>query len=177
MNIKILINAIFSIVIFIFQLSFLNSLPLYFHYISAVLITIVFVLSIGGIRDAFWWVIFFGVLADLYSFSVFGVYIISYLTVLFVLNLLLNNFFTNRSLYSFFILTIIAILIFEILSYLLIYLFSFIFNSEFLFDINLYLFIQIIIKIFVNLVAVMLIYYILNFISKKLKPVFLFYRK
>ena len=170
---KIFFNIILIISLTIFQLSFVSGLPSWLHNVNFVLVILLFVLVLGGLKSALWTAIGTGFLLDVYSFLPFGFYLINLFAALIFANFLLAHFFTNRSLYSFFALTFFLTVFYELVLRSLIY-FSlaikkgadfFIFSKEFWINISL--------QIILNLLAVFVLFYSINFISHKLKPVFL----
>jgi hypothetical protein len=85
-------------------------------------------------------------------------------------NFFIVKFFTNRSLYSFFALTFLTTIFYNIILNLINYLASyksatFSFNKIFLVSLGG--------QIILNLFSALIIFYIVNFISNKWKPVFL----
>jgi len=88
--------------------------------------------------------------------------------------LLLVNFFTNRSLYSFLALVLFASFCYRFLRIIFVYLFDFWgqYNSIFFFSKEFW--IKQVFAIGLDLAVTAICFYLLNLVSKSLKPVFLF---
>ncbi len=111
--IKIFFNALFIIILVVFQISFIDGLPTYFNNLNLPLVTLIFILVLGGLNPAFWWSLGIGFMFDIFSFMPFGLFTICYFLTIILTHFLLINFFTNRSLYSFLTLTFFATVSYE----------------------------------------------------------------
>ena len=166
---KIFLNFILIVFLAILQLSFIGGLPSLINKFNLILVTLVFILMLKNFKMALWWAIGFGWFLDIYSFSIFGVYLISLFLTVLIINFLLVNFFTNRSLYSFLAITFLIFVIYNIIFYLIFYLTGE--SVEVIFHQNFWLnFGQ---QLVVNILAALFLFYLINFMSKRLKPVFL----
>ena len=175
------LNILFSVVaiiaIIIAQLAFINGLPLHLANLNIVLIIIILLISLGSLEKTLWWAIGLGLLFDFFSFEPFGLYLSSlFITVLFM-RLLLNNFVTNRSLYSFLTLTFFGTLCFEFCVYAISYASRFFSRQDFILELTAGFWQQEAANIFVNLAAMVIIFYLVNFLSRRFRPVFLVRRK
>lgn len=169
---KIIYNIIFIIFLVIFQIAFINNLPARLNNLNLILVVLIFILSLINLNYAFVWVIGLGWLLSIFLFAPFGIHLISlFLTIIFC-NLLLISFFTNRSLYSFLVLVGLATIIYEFFLNSLNYLVD-LFSKENLLIINHSFWLDKISQLFLNLVATIIIFYFINFISKKFRPTFL----
>jgi cell shape-determining protein MreD len=170
---KIILNILLIFTLTFIQFSFISALPGWFHDINLLLIALIFILGLSGLNLALWWAIGIGIILDTFSFTPFGIYLFSLCLVVFLSNLLLINFFTNRSLYSFLALTLfIFVLYVFILSFVNYFLRLFNFDADYfpfsdIFGLNL------LAQIFWNLFFVVIIFYAINFISNRFKPAFL----
>ncbi len=88
-------------VFFIIQLSFANSLTGFFSGINFVLLYLIYVFIFYDLKTSLIVGLFSGFLLDLFSFYFFGVYSVSIIITIFIVNFLLLNLFTNKSIYSF----------------------------------------------------------------------------
>lgn len=171
---KILINIFFILTLLIFQLSFIGGLPFYLDQINFFFIVLIFILSLAGFKYAFWWSVFIGFFLDIISFGLFGVYLFSYLITIIIINYLYKNYFTDRSLYSFSVLITIALVFNQIIFKIIFYIFNPSFaisNDFFLFDKIFWL--NILFDLIVNFIAVFILFYFVNFLFSRLRPVFL----
>jgi cell shape-determining protein MreD len=103
------------------QLSLIFTLPDFFRQINLILIALIFTLFFFGFRAAVWAAIIGGFWLDLFSFSFFGLYLITLFLTALLTEKIANTWLTNRSLYSFLLLILAATvgynMIFGILSY------------------------------------------------------------
>lgn len=169
---KILLVILATLAIFL-QFSFIPALPSFFWSINLPLAIVLVFLIFFGLREAVLAAFFSGFLMDSWHFSPFGVYLFTFLVVIFLAQLILNNWLTDRSLYSFLALSVISSLAFNIFWSLLNFLFSFGrgTNTFFLFSWG---FIK---YSFFSIPWLLLIcgasFVFLSLVSRRLKPVFL----
>jgi rod shape-determining protein MreD len=155
------------------QFSFISALPFGLGNFNLALVALIIILMVSGFNISLWWAIGLGFLLDVYSFLPFGVYLTCFFLTILAANFLLSNFFTDRSLYSFMALIFLSSVCFNFLFYSFSYFWGtfgaepavVIFGKEFL--------INLVWQIFLNILAVFLLFYITNFVSKRLRPVFL----
>lgn len=173
MYLKFFLNFILIAVLALFQFSFISALPFGLSNFNFVLVMLIIVLMVSSFKTSLWWAIGLGFLLDTYSFLPFGVYLVCFFLTVLVMNFLLTNFFTDRSLYSFVALTCLSSICFNLFFYIFIYFWgvfggeaiAIVFGKEFL--------INFVWQIFLNVLAVFFLFYITNFVSKRLRPVFL----
>lgn len=176
MYIKIFLNLILVLFLFSIQVSFIPALPIYFSNINIILIFLVYILIIRDLDTSLKYAIAFGLLIDIFSFQQFGSYLLGFIFSLVIINFLLVNFFTNRSLYAFFALvafatilnlfftTIINNILFEFTG-----VFKIIYNKEF--------FLSALRQLVLNSIFMIFIFYLTNFLSNSFRPVFLVNKK
>ncbi len=162
------------ILLVLFQTGFIATLPRPFNYFNLVLSILIFITVLLNFRQALWFALFSGLILDMFSFSGFGTMAVVLLLVAVILNFLFKNFFTNRSLYSLVILGFLgnaAYILFLLIFNFLFFIFGAPDNlDKFLSRANIFgLLWQIIFS--VSFLAVMFL--VFNFVSKKLKSVFL----
>jgi hypothetical protein len=171
---KIFFNAFLLLAIIALQKGFVSSLPYFLTGTNLILISIVFILVVYGFRSAFFWTIGAGSILDIYSFIFFGNYLLSFLLVLLLINFLLVYLFTNKSVYSFLAMVFVAYVFFEIFYLFFYYLEVFLSKNDFNIIFNADFFQQKLFGLATTLFVSLLIFNSLNFLSNKLKPVFLF---
>ncbi|MBU1870593.1 hypothetical protein KKF17_00495 [Patescibacteria group bacterium] len=110
---KSIYNIILIVVLAIFQIAFINNLPARFDNLNLILVVLIFILILVNFNYAIIWAISMGFLLDIFLFSSFNSHLISLFFTITFSNLLLISFFTNRSLYSFLVLTGLATIIYE----------------------------------------------------------------
>ena len=172
MYIKIILNILLIMALAVVQLSFVSGLPGWLKFLNLILIALVFVLAVADLKLALWWGLGAGLLLDIFSFQPFGIYMVCLGLTLLAANFLSKNFFTDRSLYSFFALIFFSSFIFEFFFIFLNYLAQPSGGGEVAF-LNYNFWSSFLKQTIVNLAAVAVIFYALNFISKRLRPVFL----
>lgn len=170
---KIVLNIVLAIILAIVQIAFISGLPSWFSNLNLILIVLVFILGLIGFQSAWWWSLGLGILMDIYHFLPFGIFLISLSSAILLTNFLLTNFFTNRSLYSFLALTTLAGIFYNIILYFLSFISNFFNISGVFIKINSGVLVNELRGLAVNILAAIFIYYFLNLISARLKPVFL----
>ncbi|MFA6551048.1 MAG: hypothetical protein WCV41_00750 [Patescibacteria group bacterium] len=162
------------IAIFLLQAGFISALPVPFFYFNLPLVTLVPLMAAFSFSAALTAAMVFGVLADIHSLYFFGVNLISLLGTLFIARAALIKFFTNRSLYSYIFLTAIATVCFELIKNILLAVAD-IFSpaAAYLFTLTGEFFLTLGYKTAVNVIAIIFIFYGLNFFSRRLKSFFI----
>ena len=174
---RIIINIIFLLSLFVLQFAFVSGLPGWLNSTNLVLIVLIFLISMDKAILAFWWLLGLGFLMEMFSFLPSGVIIVSLSLVFLLVYTLLINYFTDRTLYTFFAITLIATLAYEMLLYSLNYIIAFMTRGDESFGLNASFWLQIMDGLAINLILVFLFYHTVNYLSKNLKPVFLIRRK
>ncbi len=105
----------------IVQFSWLNVLPSFFGAINLVLIILILTLFFYDFRSALGAALIGGFWLDLFSFNFFGYYLITLFITAILAAWILNSWLTNRSVYSFGLLLLLATIIYNIISGLLSY--------------------------------------------------------
>lgn len=102
--INILINIVSLIILGIIQVSFLATWVVPVSSLNLILSLVIFLTVIINYQKGLWLALGGGIFLELYAGSLFGITTLSLLLTVMGINLLFNNFFTNRSLYSLLIL-------------------------------------------------------------------------
>lgn len=176
MYLKIALNSAAVLLLAMVQIGFISALPGAWSDVNILLLGLVAVLFLFGTETAAGWAIGLGFLKDAFSFLPFGLYTLSFFLAFFLANFLLSNFFTNRSLYSFLALSASTIASFKLVLYSLAFVFNFfgLFKLDASFGKSFWLFEGT--SLLINLGLTVIIFYGLNFLSKRLKPAFLLTR-
>lgn len=172
---KIFLNLFFILLLGTLELSFVSGLPLGLNNLNLALVIFIFILITTGLDSALWWAFGVGVLMDAFSFLPFGVYTISLILGVLALKLILN-FFTDRSLYSLLAAIFLGTIAYEIIFNLVAYIITAASGQEFIQAFNKVFWGQEMYKVIFNMAGVLIIFYILNSLSNRLKPVFLIKR-
>lgn len=168
---QIIFLALFCLVLSALQFSFISSLTGAFNQINIGLIVMMFILFFFGFRLAAFFIFFFGAFMDIFSFQYFGFHLISLTIAALVAYIISENWLTNKSLYSFWVLCLVISLIYSFTAAIFAFLFSG-FQGEFIiFNFSFWrsLFYQSV----WNLLAASVFFNIFISLAKKFKPFFL----
>ncbi len=113
-----------SLIIVLIQLSFFNFLPGPWGRINIVLFFAIWFFIFNNFNKSLIFTLIIGFILDIFSFYPFGIYSISFLLTLILANFIWNNFFTNRSIYSFLSITAVFSIFFNLFLYFLMFLFE-----------------------------------------------------
>lgn len=171
MTVKIITHIILIISLAVAQISLISGLPGSLGNLNLALVVLIFILGFSGFASAASWIIGLGFLLEIFSFLPFGAYLLSLSLTVIVANFLLNYFFTNRSLYSFLALTGLATIIYEaIINF---FVFIFVETNSAVASVAGNFWLAALERIGENLLLVLVIYYIIHFLGRNFKPVFL----
>lgn len=109
---KYITNAILIFLAVLFQLNFINFLPPTLKFINPLLIIIIIIMITQDLKQSLIWCLVVGFFIDLYSFLNFGTYIFTYILTIIITYYLFQKFITNKTLYTFLVLTFFSSLIF-----------------------------------------------------------------
>lgn len=169
---KIFFHSVSVIILAAIQMSFIGSLPAHADNLNLMLVALVFILAMVGFDTALWWGLGAGLIMDIFSFSPFGIHMISFIVTIVVANFLLVNFFTNRSLYSFVALIFFSTFSFELSLNLSSYAIRKMSGFEFIEYGKIFWFNEAA-QLGMNIAAASVIFYLLNYLTNRMKPVFL----
>lgn len=168
---KIIINTLLIIGLGVLQVSFISGLPGLFGGFNLALVVLIFILGFGNFNLAIWWAVGMGFILEIFSFLPFGTQLMALSLTIIIANFLLNYFFTNRSLYSFLALVALATVIYELVINFLLLIFAQAENYFFLTSWDFWA--SIFEQIGLSLLITFFIYYLIHFLGRNLKPVFL----
>lgn len=174
---KIFFSCLAIIFLTAFQLGTVTAWPYPLNNIDLVIITLVFLLLILNWRVATLWALGAGLILDFYFFPWVGVNLVSLIITVLAGNFLLNHFFTNRSLYSFFAITTAAFLLRLVSFYFGTFLVAFLTQTEMGVVFNRYFFLGKFYGLVISWIIVWFLFFCLTFISRRFKPFFLTARK
>lgn len=173
MYFKIFLNFILIVISSLIQFSFISILPFGLDNFNFALVALIVILLVSSFSTSLWWAIGVGFLLDIYSFLPFGVYLACFFFTVLVANFLLVNFFTDRSLYSFLALIFLSSICFNFLFYSFIYFLEIFGVTSAVVVLGRIFWINLTWQIFFNTLAVFILFYVVNFVSQRLRPVFL----
>lgn len=106
--VPIIVFILFGLAAALIQFSFIFTLPSFFSSLNLVVIILIFTLFFWDFRSAIWAAAIIGFWLDLFSFNFFGLYLWTLFLTAVLSHWILNAWLTNRSLYSFLLLILIA---------------------------------------------------------------------
>lgn len=168
-----LVYFLFFSFIAILQLTFISSLPPAYFAINLPLSALLFSLLIFNRSSTLVLAVLMGFWLDIFSFNFFGLHILILVSVVFLLDFLLNNWLTNRSLYSFLMLSIIGAIAYDFLLYTILAIWQDGQSNFGFFFVNFYFWKQLFWQMFWNASFTLLLFSVANSLSKQLKPFFL----
>jgi len=122
--ISVIATIAFSYLLVLIQVSFLTTWPVPISSLNLVFCIVLFISVIIGYKNGLVWAFCTGLFLELYSALPYGATLFGLVFSIILINLLYENFFTNRSLYSLAILGFIGTIIYNLLLLLFISLFS-----------------------------------------------------
>jgi hypothetical protein len=173
----IFINCLLLVFLAALQLGAVAAWPFPFNNVDLVVVSLVFLLLIINWQTTMLWVLGTGLILDFYSFHFVGVNLVSLMVAVLASNFLLNHFFTNRSLYSFFAITTAAYFLRILVFYSAIFLLAALGQTDVGININSYFFLGKFYGLLISWIIVWLLFNCLAFISRRFKPFFLTARK
>lgn len=167
---KLALQVVLSYFLIILQVTFISSICTPFNLINLPLILLILIVILGRKDYYLYFAFLFGLVFDIFSFDIFSIYIISFLITAIASRYLQLSFFTNRSIYSFIVITAFATVIFNF-SYQIINFIINIYQSSTSFFLTQVWFWQALgYKLILHSVIVLLLFYAVNFSSRRLRP-------
>jgi rod shape-determining protein MreD len=157
----------------VLQISFFPLLNYPANNLNIVLTVVIFITVILSYRLGFFWAVLSGIIIDLYSINSFGIVTLALVATVLGINILFDNFFTNRSFYSLLILGLIGTVLYNFIILILKFIFYFLKINNLSPSLNHFWFYDFFWQMILNLVLISVIFLFFNSLSKKLKSVFL----
>jgi len=160
-----------TVILAISQLSFVQALPAPLYHFNTIIIVLVLLLFFYRLKKTLIFVLIAGFIFDIHTHTFFGLHMLSLLASAIISYLFLEKFFTNKSLYSFIFIAGIATLFYESAKVILLIIFnSLIGGAAANFSLNQKYFNALVAELLLNILAATIIFYGINYFSKKLKP-------
>ncbi len=168
------IGAIIIYLLFILQTSFISVLPFPFSYFNIIIVSLVLGLLLLQFEDILLAVLITGILLDIISWYFFGLHTSGLIFTLIVTYFFLVYFFTNKSVYSFIFLTLIATITYEFYQVGIMAIAKFITKEEtYSFAFSLSYFRNLTIELLLNTVFIIIAFYFITYFSSALYSVVL----
>lgn len=175
---RLIAKIIFTIVLFIFQVSFLNNFHLWGENLNLILVIFIYLIIGFGFQETVWMILLSGILLDLYSSYFFGLITLCLLFSLFTVYFLFTNFFSNRSFLTILALVTFGTVIFNIFFGILVVVGSYLGFHKYGLDAGIASFTLSLFKdITLNLFITLFLFIIVESFSKRIKSRFLIFRK
>lgn len=155
----------------ILQVSLISAWPLFFNQLNLVLIVLIINLFFFDLKSTLVLTMLLGFWLDFNSFQFFGFYLLSLFITVVLATWLLNNWLTNRSLYSFLAIFLILTIFYNFLVAILLFLSANDFGAFFLG--KSYFWLNLAYQLIWSFVAAILSFNVFAFLTKKLRPDFL----
>jgi hypothetical protein len=171
--IKYLLILLGAAALALLQFSFISALPWPFSNLNLSLTVIIFSFLLFDKEDVWLIALFLGFFLDVWFFHPFGTIILSLFFSAIVLYLILENLLTNRSVYSFLLLTIIAVISDTLFTRIFLIIFDWSGSSASRFLSSSLFWESLVWNLILNLIIVGVIFSLLAILSRRLKPFFL----
>lgn len=151
----------------VIDVAFVSQLPFGLYYLHTLPIALVFVFLLNKTRMAAWWVLGGGLILEVFNFGIYGFYLLGLLASLVVIILLFERIITNHSLYSVSVVAMASMLTFDIIKRI-----GQMFSGVIVSSWGRFLEIEVIVLLYTLIISV-IIFYMINTITRRLRPVFL----
>jgi hypothetical protein len=166
------INLFLVLILGIIQVSFLSTWPWPVSSLNLILSLVIFFAVISSYKKSLWLAFGSGLFLEVYSGLYFGVTVFSLILTVIIINLLFNNFFTNRSYYSLVILGIIGTVAYNLIILVSSWFVYLVKLSQTVIALDFWS--QFFWQSIFNLIILTIIFYAYHISSNRLKSVFLF---
>ncbi|MFA5023556.1 MAG: hypothetical protein WC523_01175 [Patescibacteria group bacterium] len=168
---KTIIFVLLASALALVQFSLISAWPGIFSQLNLILILLIFTLFFFGFEPALFLALLFGFWLDIFSFEFFGRQLITLVLVVLGTQWILKSWLTNRSLYSFLLLILIATIGYNFLTSGL--LFLTLADRGFLFLSQKFFWLALVEQSAWSLLAALLLFNLVASMTRKLQPVFL----
>ncbi|MFA6170962.1 MAG: hypothetical protein WCW77_03495 [Patescibacteria group bacterium] len=174
---KIAINFFLVLGLLTAQFGLVSGLPGILPGINLIIASLIFTLALADFPAAAYLALGAGLIEDIYSFLPFGLHLGSLFLTLIAVNFLYKSFFTNRSLYSFAALTALANLAYLFTQKIIELIINYFSGAGIKADFSVNFWLEAASIVILNIILTAVIFYIVNYLSHRFKPVFLVRRK
>ena len=162
-----------AVILSVLQFSLISALPYPWYNINLLIVSLILVFLISSKEQAWTLALFMGYFSDLLSFQPYGSAIVSLFVSAVIIYLILENWLTNRSLYSFLLLTVIGIISEHFIYYLFVFIFDWSGQTNGFFLFKAVFWESLAWSILSGLLIVIFSFHFLVLLSRKLQPFFL----
>lgn len=167
---KTALQVFLSYFLIVLQFTIISSLNYPFNLINSSLLLLILIVILGRKNNYLYFAFLLGFVFDVFSFNFFSIYIISFFITAISSRYLQLSFFTNRSIYSFIVITAFATVIFNF-SYQLIDFIVGIYQGSSGFFLTQSWFWQLLgYKLVLHSIIIIFLFYIINFTTRRLRP-------
>lgn len=167
---KIIGQVILSYFLIVLQFTFISSISFPFNLINLPLLLLILIVILGKKNNYLYFAFLIGFVFAVFSFDFFPLYIIIFLLTAITSRYLQLSFFTNRSIYSFIVITAFATVIFNFSYQLIDYIINTYQNSSNFFLTQSWFWQALGYKLVLHSIIIILLFYIINFTTRRLRP-------
>lgn len=167
---KIVLQIVLSYFLIILQFTFISSKSAPFNLINLALILLILIVILGRKNWYLYFAFFIGFVFDIFSFDIFSIYIISFLITAIASRYLQLSFFTNRSIYSFIVITAFATVIFNFSYQVIDFIVNIYQSSDSFFLSQVWFWRALSYKLIFHSIIIILLFYGINFSSRRFRP-------
>lgn len=174
---KIIIILISVISLSLAQVSFISALPFPFYEFDLLIIFLVFFRALFPGLKNIWIFALAGLIFDVFYIPVIDIFVVVWPLIFLICDFLSSNVFTNRSLYSFLATGFFVTIFYSLILNSAFYLFRVLSSEAGVFILDKGFWLALGSKIILNLLVIIICFYIINFLSNRLRPVFIIKRR
>ncbi|HKK54624.1 MAG TPA: hypothetical protein VJ926_03835 [Patescibacteria group bacterium] len=167
---KLALQIFLSYCLIILQFTFISSAGVPFNLINLPLILLILVVILGRKDYYLYFAFLIGFIFDIFSFNIFSIYIISFFSTAIASRYLQLSFFTNRSIYSFIVITAFATVIFNFSYQIIDSIFSIYQNANSFIIAQVWFWRALSYKLIFHSIIMALLFYVVKFTSRRLRP-------
>ncbi|MCF7794835.1 hypothetical protein K9M50_00535 [Patescibacteria group bacterium] len=164
------LQIILSYFLIIFQFTYISSLHTVFNLINLPLILLILIIILGRKNYHIYFAFLIGFIFDIYFFDIFPIFIISFLVAVMSSRYLQLSFFTNRSIYSFIVITAFATVTFNFSYQIINFIINIYQSSNSLFLTQAWFWESLGYKLILHSIIIIVLFYIINFTTRRLRP-------
>jgi rod shape-determining protein MreD len=167
---KLALQIVLSYFLIVLQFTFISSASTPFNLINLPLILLVLIVILGRKDYYLYFAFLIGFVFDVFSFSIFSIYILSFLITAITSRYLQISFFTNRSIYSFIVIIAFATVIFNFSFQIIDFIVNIYQSSDSFFLTQIQFWQALSYKLILHSIIIVILFYIINFSTRRLRP-------
>lgn len=170
---KYIISSIIILLIALFQLNILNFIDDFAAFFNPLLFTVILISLLYDLPITLFWVVFAGSFLNLYSLLTFGLYPFSLFLMVLLVRYFFQKFVTNRTFYTFTILTAISTFVYYFFLICFNYLLHLFNLTDFTIQLNSSFYLSLFSQIIINSSLMGLVFLLISYFTNRLKANFI----